>query len=234
MNSSRAIHLDKFYALLATLEDTLGGARQLSACTGRMDWPRRGVYFFREHGESRSLGERNARIVRVGTHALRNGAGTTLWTRLAQHRGTASNQGGNHRGSIFRLIVGSALLARNGEVHPTWGVGKSGSRHIRKNEHSLEMAVSDVIGRMPFIWLPVDDRPGPDSNRGYIERQAIALLSNYERQPLDPPSAKWLGAFCPSERVRKSGLWNQRHVDECYDPGFLDTLDSYIEGQTAS
>ena len=32
---------------------------------------------------------------------------------------------------------------------------------------------------MPFLWLEVPDPPGPDSLRGYIERNAIVLLSNY-------------------------------------------------------
>ena len=229
MCSDRAIHLDRFYSLLATLEGKIGGVRRLSACTGRMDWPQRGVYFFREDGERRSNENGEPRIVRIGTHALRSGAGTTLWTRLAQHRGVAGSHGGNHRGSIFRLLVGSALLARNCKDHPTWADRSSGSRDVRLNEHPLEMAVSDVIGRMPFLWLPVRDRPSPESMRGHIERNAIALLSNYKRSPIDLPSERWLGGFCPRERVRQSGLWNQRHVDERYDPTFLDKLESCIE-----
>jgi len=35
--------------------------------------------------------------------------GTTLWARLSQHRGSAKSGGGNHRCSIFRLLVGRAL-----------------------------------------------------------------------------------------------------------------------------
>ena len=78
---------------------------------------------------------------------------------------------------------------------------------------------------MPFLWLEIDDEPGPDSLRGYIERNAIALLSNYGKEPLDPPSGEWLGRLCDRERVRNSGLWNQNHVEERYDPAFLDTLE---------
>ena len=74
-----------------------------------MDWPRRGVYFFFEPGESRSLSGTGSRIVRLGTHALANGSRSTLWQRLSQHRGNAKGDGGNHRGSIFRLLVGVAL-----------------------------------------------------------------------------------------------------------------------------
>jgi hypothetical protein len=28
--------------------------------------------------------------------------------------------------------------------------------------------------------------------------------------------------------VRKSGLWNQNHVDEAYDPAFLDRFDELV------
>ena len=29
--------------------------------------------------------------------------------------------------------------------------------------------------------------------------------------------------------VRDSGLWNQNHVDEGYDPAFLDVLERFVE-----
>ena len=47
--------------------------------------------------------------------------------------------------------------------------------------------MSTVIGAMPFLWLAVDDEPGAESLRGDIERNAIALLSNFGKQPVDPP-----------------------------------------------
>jgi hypothetical protein len=34
----------------------------------------------------------------------------------------------------------------------------------------------------------------------------------------------WLGNYCNRVRVRKSGLWNQNHVEEDYDPAFLDNF----------
>ena len=81
---------------------------------------------------------------------------------------------------------------------------------------------------MPFLWLAVGDGPGPDSLRGYIERNSIALLSNYGKESLDPPSPGWLGHFCNRALVGESGLWNQRHVNEGYDRTFLDTLECLI------
>lgn len=81
---------------------------------------------------------------------------------------------------------------------------------------------------MPFLWLAINDESGPGSLRGYIERNSIALLSNYAKDSFDPPSRNWLGRLCNRDRVRKSGLWNQNHVDEQYDPAFLDTLERLI------
>ena len=111
--------LERFYAILEDLSETTGGARLLSACTGRMDWPIRGIYFFQESGEIRTDTGSGPRIVRVGTHALKSGSRTTLWNRLAQHKGPAKTGGGNHRGSIFRLIVGTALMNDNEHTVPT-------------------------------------------------------------------------------------------------------------------
>lgn len=228
MDSQRIDNLNRLYSAIDRLGSCLGGARTLASCNGRLSWPRRGVYFFMEDGEVRSESETGPRIVRVGTHALKPGSGTRLWTRLSQPRGQAQSGGGNHRGSIFRLIVGTALIARDGHICATWDVGNSANSEIRAGEIALEREVSHFIGSMPFVWIDVDDEPGAESLRGYIERNAIALLSNYGKPPVDPPSAGWLGRHCDRERVKKSGLWNQNHVDERYDPDFLDCLDEQI------
>ena len=86
---------------------------------------------------------------------------------------------------------------------------------------------------MPLLCVAVEDAAGPASERGYIERNAIALLSNWGRAPLDPPSRDWLGLGCPRERVRASGLWNQHHVDETSDPRFLSVLARRIAATSA-
>ncbi len=107
--------------------------------------------------------------MRVGTHALTEGSGTKLWSRLKQNRGQQKTGGGNHRGSIFRLIVGTALMARNGHDCPSWGHGNNAPADVRAAEHPLECEVSKVICAMPFLWLAIDDEPGTESLRGYIE-----------------------------------------------------------------
>ena len=229
MMDARLDDLVRFYALLNVLEKRLGGKRELTECNGKMSWPRRGVYFFTEKDEERSDTGTGARIVRVGTHALTDGARTTLWKRLSQHRGVARTGGGNHRVSIFRLIVGTALIERDRLDFPTWDSRRSSAPpEIRAAELDMECAVSKEIGAMQFLWLSIDDEPGEDSGRGYIERNTIALLSNFEKEPIDVPSRNWLGHHCNRPRVRSSGLWNSNHVDETYDPALLDRLERYI------
>lgn len=99
-------------------------------------------------------------------------------------------------GLDLRLIVGTALVARGGHVCPAWGVGNNAPADAWAGEIELERRVSAVIGRMYVLWSEIDDEPGPESLRGYIERSAIALLSNYGKAPLDAPSAGWLGHSC--------------------------------------
>lgn len=224
---NRSDDLRRFYSAVEVLGEKIGGARKLAECSGRLDWPTRGVYFFMEAGEVREDG-RSPWIVRVGTHALKDAATTKLWSRLSQHRGPNITGRGNHRGSIFRLIVGTAIMAGGSLEFPTWGAGDSAPAEVRADDVVLECEVGKVIGAMPFLWLAVDDKAGADSLRGYIERNAIALLSNFGKVPLDAPSAGWLGHSCNRERVRLSGLWNSRHVNEPYDSEFLPCLTQLI------
>ncbi len=229
---SRQVDLDRFYELLHQLENRLGGRRIMSQCDGRMPWPTRGVYFIFEPGEIRATRPEENRVVRVGTHALIKNSKSTLWQRLSQHRGTRKPLGGNHRGSIFRLLVGTALAVRHSELScPTWGSGASADRTVREKERLLEAAVSNYIGQMKVLWLVAEDEPGPNSIRGYIERNTIALLSGFRRSSIDPPSAGWLGHHCSREKVRRSGLWNSNHVDEEYDPDFLAVLEQLVKRQ---
>lgn len=232
--SDQTSDLVRFYTLLDRLREQQEGYRTLAACTGRMAWPPRGVYFFFEPGEVRADGE-SLRVVRVGTHAVSRPSKATLWQRLTLHKGNPD--GGSHRGSVFRRHVGGALLARSGftaEIGRTWGIGNSArSDEVRRTEKPLERAVSAYIGAMPFLVLAADDEPGPASVRGYIERNAIGLLSTAGLMA-DPPSPGWLGRDCPHPVVRASGLWNVNHVGEAYDPGFLDRFEALVDASEGS
>jgi hypothetical protein len=119
-------------------------------------------------------------------------------------------------------------MARHGHECPTWGAGNNAPTDVRSRELALEREVSKAIGAMPFVWLAIEDEPSAGSLRGFVERNAIALLSNFENEPLDPPSAGWLGHYCNRERVRKSGLWNQNHVNEAYDHAFLSRFEKLV------
>ncbi len=227
MSASRHHDLTSFYDLLHGLESDTA-ARLLKDSDGRLQWPNRGIYFFFDASESRTDTGSGKRLVRVGTHALKTGSRTSLWNRLSQHRGTAKSGGGNHRGSIFRLLVGEALISEQGLDCETWGKGNSAPREIRDAELELEQFVSKYIGHMPFLWLGIEDEANPESLRGYIERNSIALASNANKPPLDRLSDNWLGHRSSRERVNNSELWNQNHVDEAYDPAFLQILEKQI------
>lgn len=193
-----------------------------------MMWPPRGVYFFFEPGENPST---ESRVTRVGTHALNAGSRTTLWQRLSQHRGTRSSFGGSHRGSIFRLLVGDALMRRDPELFvESWGQKRAPcDSEARQRERAHEARVSDYLGGTCVLCLPINDAPGPNSRRGLVERNAIALLSQQAPLVEAATSGSWLGLHSGRERVRRSGLWNNRHVDEQHDPGFLDVLEHLID-----
>ena len=235
---NRLTDIDRFYWLLDELSQRIGGTRTLADLKRFRDWPSRGVYFFFEPSEFRSDSGRAPRVVRIGTHALGLGSHSTLRQRLGQHRGSLSG-GGNHRGSIFRLLVGQALLAKGSLAScASWGVKGTAAKastylgidrgQLVSGEAPVEQAVSAYLSSLPFLWVGVDDEPSPDSQRGFIERNVIGLLSNYGHAVIDPPSADWLGRASNRVRVLGSGLWNQQHVDEIYDPTFLGILESMV------
>lgn len=229
--------LNSFYSLLGMLAKLPRQGVRLSNCSGRSPWPSRGVYFFCEPGEFRKEQPKVARLVRVGTHALKPNSKSTLWSRLSAHRG-ATTGGGNHRGSIFRLHVGAAMLARDNVRVTTWGVGSSKPAHLKASraleevETAHEERVTEYLGALSVFWIDVADEPGPQSDRGCIERNAIALLSNNCR-PADPASPDWLGNFSLSEKVRGCALWNVIHVHDQYDSAFLSKLEEYVHSTAA-
>ena len=225
------------YELLSVIESKCGGARYLSDFKDKLSLPDRGVYFFFEPGETRFESFSGDRVVRVGTHALKTDNRSTLWGRLRQHRGVLSGGhpgGGNHRGSVFRKHIGAALIKQksfpvNCSYH--WGKGSSSTKEIQEQEYPIEIAVSDHIRKMPFIWIEVNDLPGPNSFRAYIERNCIALLSNANKEKIDEQSIEWLGNHTENLSIINSGLWNVNHVYDDHDPDFLNIFSEYISRQ---
>lgn len=226
---TRLQDIKKFYELMDKLKSKVGPKRILDKCNGRMPWPDRGIYFFFEPGEERTTSGTGLRVTGVGTHALSPRSKMTLWKKLLHHKGCSKTGGGLHRASVFRKLVGFSLMTKREDLSSdTWGKGSSTPREIRLQELTIEREVSNIIRFMPFLWLEVDDEPSKESKRAYLEKNIIALVSNWNKAPIDPSSDNWLGRYCPVEKVTGSGLWNDRHVDSEYDPASLDILENYI------
>lgn len=219
---------NRFSKLMSLLWAAQSGGRRIEETNGRQIWPARGVYFILAptHGGGRGL---MPRIVRVGTHAISQGSKTSLWNRLSTHRGTAGG-GGSHRSSIFRLHVGRALSRfAEGESWPeTWAQGQSAPLAVRQGEERLEHEVSRKIGVMNVLWLDIADEAGPHSERAYIERNAIGLLSRIGLLRGNA-EADWLGRFSSDWRIASSGLWNLNHLFRRPDVDFIDRLTVAIE-----
>lgn len=79
-------------------------------------------------------------------------------------------------------------------------------------------------GLLDELEARLGDAPGSESERGVIERNAIGLLGGRREPP-----ANWLGCRNDRERVRRSGLWNNKHVDENWNPSFLDLMEKWIK-----
>lgn len=230
---------DAFSELINASAAARDGGATLAKVTADRTTPERGVYFFLDPDEPGWRGY--PRVVRVGTHALKSGSSSTLRTRLGQHRGTQGRRSGNHRGSIFRLLVGQALIAA-GEVPPcsSWGLGNTRSHAavklgeaeaaIKAEEEPIEMRVSAYLARLRVVCVAVSDPPGPDSVRGIIERGSIALLSEAARHGLVTGTAAWLGRWSDRPAIKASSLWNQNHVGEAWSSSFLGQLRTALGG----
>jgi len=187
---------------------------------------RRGIYIFLRH-DCNSGDSILEQVVRIGTHSIKKGGSkSTLWGRLRQHRGNISNGGGNHRGSIFRLLVGDAIIRRENisDQFSAWGIKRNASRAIRDSELLLEQRVSEYVRQLPFMVLKVDPAIDGPVHRAYLERNLIAILSSVGHKR----ESDWLGTFSSRQEVRNSGLWNNNHVNEEYDSAFLGLMEDYV------
>ena len=213
--------LQRFYVVLDCLKARNGGAFRLEECKKADLGDARGVYFFFENDECRSRSGRGQRVVRVGTSKR------TLWTRISNHRGSLEG-GGGHASSVFRRHVANALNAKSRVDASSGGEGSellSPSAQY-KAKQAKEVEVSRIIRSMSLLWVKINDEPGRASQRGYVERNAIALLTTAAARILDPPSRAWLGCYSTNNKVQASGLWNDRYVGKPVDPMFLDKLEA--------
>ena len=238
------VHRNDFQATLRIFH-FLDAVKQLGFYAARFsdfepepNFPKRGVYVFTDPNEFSRVVPDCPRIVRIGTHAVSKGSSSTLWQRLRTHRGTAAG-GGNHRGSIFRLHVGKALARRDGLQFPTWGIGQSASREIIMGEVAMEEAVSRELGRFSMYSIPIRYASDPGSDRSFVERNLIALLSR-QFSPFEVPRPGWLGLQAVPEEIQSSGLWNINYTGDFPDYRVIDYLFSgldagfFAEGGTPS
>jgi hypothetical protein len=218
--------LDRFYRLLAELIRANG--RKVRVCNADMNWPRQGLAFYFSSTELRALDPSQRRVVRVANHASGTGSVSALWDLIREDRGGADGLG-DHRRSLFRARLGEALINRSGLAprFPQWGKGSSAQKEIVDGEAEMERLVSVEIGNMELCFLAVEDEPGNPSDRGYLYRNAIALLSGPDG-PVDLPSPSWLGLNSGQDACRHSGLWHTRHTEEIYDPDFLGVFERYV------
>src|SRR5258708_2260576 len=70
MFSDRVTDLVTFYNALSQIEERQGGRRSLATTDREPPWPARGIYFFFEPGETRSVSGSGDRIVRVASHSF--------------------------------------------------------------------------------------------------------------------------------------------------------------------
>ena len=161
-----------------------------------------GLYFFYEDGETSEHGA-HGRVVRVGNHPRSSGG---LRKRLRQH------YSGRKNGSVFRKLLGGALLRRRDPKSPCLlpAPGKGHWEHHKEKTcqecRPLEEEVSQLLRRsFRFRCVMVEDR----EERNELEAALIATLAAC---PMCGPSTSWLGRYAYSDKVRSSGLWNSNHV----------------------
>ena len=213
--------LKRFYKLMKKLEKNTGGKRQLEDCNPLNDRTDGGVYFFFEEGEIRIESGSGDRIVRIG--------------KCQSYRKRIS---GDHKGrsepltgSVFRKWIANALFKKNRkERFAKWPditmMNLKEMRAVlnREQRRELEQIIRRYMLPMRLLFLPIS----LNNSRVFIEKNAIGLLSEYEKQSIDSPSKRWLGRRSRTGKISNSGLWNSNFVTRGYEPWFLDTLERYV------
>ena len=227
MTINRQINIDKFYELIDQVVEKF--PRQTLAKLGSIQLPEKGVYFFFEKGETRD-NNRSNRIVRVGTHAAIANSKATLYDRLYNHKGS-NDLTGNHRGSVFRKLIGFSLSNKDNLDFKYWGdKSKKSDRNVKNTEKPLEVKVSQYLHSMTFTVLEVPGISAKDNDRALIEENSISLISNYYKTPIDKCSTKWLGLYSNDAKVISSGLWNSDYVDQNFiDERYFMKFEEYLK-----
>lgn len=162
-----------------------------------------GLYFFYEAGEASEHGP-VGRIVRAGNHPRSNEG---LVRRLRQH------YSGRKNGSVFRRLLGGALLRARDPKNPCLAPSPGRGHWERQRGESccrcstIELEVSALLrSRFRFRCVPIKDR----ETRNRFEALLIATLAACSSCKV---SSGWLGLYAYPDTVRRTGLWNTQFVN---------------------
>jgi hypothetical protein len=181
-----------------------------------------GLYFFYEEGETSGHAPQG-RIVRVGNHPLSQ---DSLKRRLRMH------YSGGKNGSVFRRLLGGAIMRRADRNNPCLKPGP-GQGHWEKQGMHICESCKPIEGKVRehlrnsfwFRCIEIEER----GLRNTLEKKLIATISLC---PVCKPSANWLGKFAYPLNVQNSGLWNSDYVfdqDEILDESEIQRLAEIIE-----
>lgn len=160
------------------------------------DVPLNGIYFVFEKGELITIDRLDVdRVVRIGSHRKPG----RLQKRIRNHYGRLKRYWGNSGGSVFRELVGEALISRNGGDE----VAKNNWLSSHFPEDTEELISKYFEEHYTFKCIMVHS----DSIRCKMESFLISLFANYSNAR---PSDKWLGNYSYSHRVRQIGMWNRQ------------------------
>lgn len=162
-----------------------------------------GLYFFYEDGERNGHNLCEHRIVRVGNHPR---VQSRLIGRLWDH------YSGRKNGSVFRRLLGGALIRRNNPLSPCL-TPVPGKGHWELQDakpcpdcQPVEQRVSEYLRRnCQFRCVEISNQ----QQRNQLEKLLIATIAQC---PKCTASKNWLGWSAYSEEVRKVGLWNRHHI----------------------
>ncbi|KUG03474.1 hypothetical protein ASZ90_019110 [hydrocarbon metagenome] len=225
--------LDALYRILDWYEHREGNRIYIGEIS-RKTLPAKGWCFFYEKGECRQKTS-EPRIVRVESYSEQDEK-ISIYNQLLTHRGNIAgvySGGGNHRRSFLRKHIGTAIMNKLARSCTTWEEDQVNAS-TRKTEHWLESLVSEVTGSMEVLVVPIDNNRDMGRIAKYIEKNAIALLSNFNKDPVDSPSSDWLGSRCSNPLVRGSGVWNSNGVMYQYDQHFLEVFKRIVRGSVKS
>ena len=138
---------------------------------------------------------------------------------------------------MFRQVVGEAIVKLRKLNIPSWDPGKDVATRnkaaqflgtpiseINSKENPVEKEVSQYVHSMSVLPVRVNN----DDHRDKIERNSIAMLSNYlSTEQLDKFSIGWVGCHSSRAKICNSGLWSVTRKKD-YESYCLESFRGFI------